>query len=73
MTHDEQEQFVTDLCNSMRDRIHGLIRNAAVPETWDGIELRELIAHIACDNTSSRFTGERRADYENTLLITPGL
>lgn len=73
MTRDEQEQFVADLCNGMRDRIQAQIRDGVVPEAWDGIELRELIAHVSRDNTSSRFVGERRKDYENVLLITPGL
>lgn len=73
MTRDEQEQFVADLCNGMRDRIQTQIRDGVIPGAWDGIELRELIAHVSRDNVSLRFSGSRRRDYENVLLITPGL
>ena len=42
MTLDEKKQFVTNLCDSVRDDVLGKIQH--MPDEWDGIELREYLA-----------------------------
>lgn len=39
-----KRQFITDLCNNLRDR--ALARAAAFPEEWDGHELRVYLAEL---------------------------
>ena len=68
MTTTEKKEFVTTLINMVRDDI--LKKVDAMPETWDGVELREY--------TKDRYTeccyftglkGKRKRDYKNELII----
>ena len=44
MTRAEQKRFVHNLTASIRDEILSKIKSGRVPEQWDGIELREMLA-----------------------------
>lgn len=42
MNAEKKAEFVASLCNSVRDAVTERIKH--MPETWDGIELREYLA-----------------------------
>lgn len=42
MTTDEKSAFITELCNGVRDTV--LSRIGAMPEAWDGHEIRDYLA-----------------------------
>lgn len=44
MNRAEQHEFVRDLTKTIRDGVLRDIAEGAVPETWDGLELRQLLA-----------------------------
>jgi hypothetical protein len=60
MTPDDQIPFVNGLIENVRKEIVQRIETRGIPETWDGIELRELIAdyfdqcRCACAGCRSR-------------------
>lgn len=68
MTYDEKRAFITELCNNTRDAI---MANAdRMPDSWDGIELREYIAERFRENAYGfNRRGRRWNDYRNTTLI----
>ena len=74
MTPEEQAKFVTSLCNSCRDAI--LARIQYVPDTWDGMELRQYIAEefarqTYLDKESSH--RKRYREYKNDRNVKFGL
>lgn len=44
MSPQHQKEIVTDLCNRIRDRVLQKIDEHDIPENWDGLELRQLLA-----------------------------
>ena len=44
MTTNEQIRFVRELCKTVADEVVVSLRDKAVPDTWDGHELRMLLA-----------------------------
>lgn len=46
MTQAEQLLFVTDLTHSIRDQVLGHIACHNIPESWTGVELRELLSEL---------------------------
>ena len=65
-------QFVTDLCNAMRDSILKQIEEGKLPENWDGHELRMLIEYKAIENAarSRRYAGKKRVhEFNNTVIV----
>jgi hypothetical protein len=50
MNRSEKEEFITGLCNSVRDGLLGDLDK--VPEEWDGHELRELLSERFSDQRS---------------------
>ena len=44
MSKKEQIKIVRELCNNMRDCLIGQIKTNAIPDNWDGHELRTLLA-----------------------------
>jgi hypothetical protein len=78
MTPDDQIPFVNGLIENVRKEIVQRIETRGIPETWDGIELRELIAdyfdqcrHLTSKGNSDRAKGHqvRRRAYKNEVLI----
>jgi hypothetical protein len=68
MKRAEQKQFVDDLTKNIADSIKETIDNGKLPEEWDGIELRMLIAARA-NNATYGTTRQRRSDFKNTVLV----
>lgn len=46
MSPEQQKEIVTNLCNTIRDATLKRIDNCDVPEEWDGIELKQLLAEM---------------------------
>ncbi len=69
MTKQEKIHFVTDLTNSLQTRLVQNIKAGKIPEDWDGIELRELIAELVQRQRVANFKGRRKRDYRNTMLV----
>jgi len=66
----EQEQFLKDLTQNILDDILGHLSDGDIPENWDGIELRWLLAEKFTDSASlcDKAT-KRRKDYKNWMLV----
>ena len=62
MTRDDQAAFIKSLCDSVRD--HALGKLSAMPEGWDGMELRE---YLADQFDRERHMSRRKADYRRRL------
>lgn len=78
MSPTAQREFVTQLCDSIRDRVLERIDDMDIPEEWDGIELRQLLAEMFMHERGFRFgrvnsnyhpTSKRYRDYRNDVLI----
>ncbi len=71
-------KLAADLCNGMRERVTAHIAKGHVPESWDGHELRCLVADLATDNASTTEIrrsprSARSKDFKNHMLVTPSL
>jgi len=72
MTSEEQKQFVFKLCTTIARSIVAQIDDGKIPEDWNGIELRWLIAERANDACYGDIAGSfrlRRRRYNNILRI----
>jgi hypothetical protein len=69
MTKREQQQFARELCASiLSDTLHD-IRANRVPETWDGAELRQLLADRFERAVYRRpLMGRRGREYRDNVL-----
>lgn len=68
MNAKDKKTFLKNLCNSVRDELIGKVNK--MPEDWDGIELRQLLAEKFHRETHSRLlTGKRKRDYNNTIIV----
>ncbi len=73
MNKTEKIEFVKELSKNIQNKLIESIEAGKIPEEWDGIELRWLIA----DNVSIQhyYTKEnsiyrkRRKEYDNTVMI----
>jgi hypothetical protein len=68
MRKSQQVEFVQDFVDTIEERITGFIAKGKIPETWDGIELRQLILDEVKINVTMQMTGKRKKDYKNILL-----
>jgi hypothetical protein len=81
MTRDEQKLFILELTRRQCDTMLALIDDGTVPESWDGIELRQWIADRArqdsiLESRRARRGGDlysRARGYTNDRNINPGL
>jgi hypothetical protein len=70
MKPEEQAEFVNELCKTIAHKIIAEIDKGKIPEYWDGIELRQLIADEA--NYMTRYLNDnkkRLREYRNTVLV----
>ena len=58
-TKEDKKEFIENFLNSIKEQIFKGIESGAIPEEWDGIELRELVKDIAVDETFY-FNGKKR-------------
>lgn len=70
MTKREQQQFARELCADILSQTLHDIRANRVPETWDGVELRQLLADRFDRSVYRRpLIGKRGREYRDTVLI----
>ena len=71
MTPAEQKQLISQLLGRMKGEVYAHIDSGKIPSSWDGLELRWLIATKAQNNTVNMHDGlrHRKKDYENHVLI----
>jgi hypothetical protein len=73
MTRAEQALFVANLTESVRDELLRKIGSGAIPETWDGHELRQLLADKFVYEVSALFREGKRSrrlrEYRNTVIV----
>jgi len=68
MNEQEKIKFVMELCNAIKSEVIQDIQAGKVPESWNGIELRWLLAERA--NKASRFGDRaRKREYDNTVIV----
>jgi hypothetical protein len=66
----EQKYFITELCNNIAVKLLNEIDDNKIPDTWDGCELRQLIADEANYMAHYLKDNKRRyREYKNTVLI----
>lgn len=72
-TPEGKKEFITTLANRLRDV--AIERIPAMPEHWDGNELRLYLSQLFGDEVTSRMSakGKRRNDYLSTIATTAGL
>lgn len=70
MTPHQQRQFVRELINTVEREIADKIASGAIPEEWDGVELRQYLADkfAGCIIKGIMRRARTRA-YRNTVLI----
>ena len=67
MTEQQKRTFIHDLCDSVRNEL--LSKTLAMPEDWDGRELRELIADTFERCRMPSLNKHRRKAYRNEVLV----
>jgi hypothetical protein len=73
MNRDQQEIFIKNLTSAIADELIEKIHSGSIPEQWDGIELREILAEKFSHETRSDLLfkprGKRWKDYQNTIIV----
>lgn len=73
LTRDEQKTLTQQITDELARYVITRIENEKIPASWDGHELRQLVADIAKDNASYVFNRgadrKRKKDYKNTRMI----
>ena len=70
MDKDSKLKFISDLCNDIKNDISSKVHK--MPENWDGIELRWLIAEKCNSVVMGSYNGtksRRYKDYKNEVLV----
>ena len=74
MTKQQQKQFVRELLRSIENDLRKHISTGEIPNTWDGIELREYIYEKALRaRANHHLVGQRGREYRNHITISPNL
>lgn len=68
MSRDEQIKFVTSLTKHIAEKLIEDINQDRIPEEWDGVELRELIA-VRASYFTMALDRKRRTDFDNIVLV----
>ncbi len=71
-TPEGKAHFIQTVCDRLRDG--ATERIPAMPQEWDGHELRLYLAQLFSDEVTSHISqGKRRREYQNTIATTAGL
>ncbi len=72
MTPEDKREFITSLCNSVRDELLGKVDK--MPEEWNGIELRRLIAEkFSYEQANKRLWNRKRVQDYNSAIYNENL
>lgn len=66
MNSEEKQEFIKSLLHTMEADLLKMVPR--MPEEWDGVELRWLIADAAAYHAGFG-NRERRAEYKNTIAV----
>jgi hypothetical protein len=66
MNTNDKKQFINDLMDNTKESI--LAKVNAMPEEWDGNELRQYIVDYAEQNAGRIPKGKRLRDYKNEVI-----
>lgn len=73
MNRNEQEIFIRNLTSSIVNELIDKVQSGVIPDNWDGVELREILAekfqHETRSDLLSKPRGKRWKDYRNEILI----
>lgn len=69
MTKEEQMAFVRELSNDVAEKICQKIENGKVPDSWDGIELRWLLAEYHSFQFRGTSWSTRKREFNNTVIV----
>ena len=72
MTKAEKRAFIQNLTKSVADELKKKVSSGAIPENWDGHELRQLLADKFAYEVSALFRGKKGPQfraYRNTVLV----
>ena len=70
MTKEEQMVFVAQLADNVVLEIAKHIDDGAIPEQWDGIELRQYMADKFAECViPGTMSPKRRREYKNTVIV----
>jgi hypothetical protein len=69
MTAQQKRTFIRDLLANVKREL--LSKVPKMPETWDGIELRQFAADKFNDaaHGGALMTGRRKSDYHNEVIV----
>lgn len=69
LTAKDKKTFIRNLCNSIRDELVGKVKD--MPEEWDGMELRELLAEKFRRETYDVMKDNRKRmrAYRNEVIV----
>jgi hypothetical protein len=68
MKRSEQIRIVRELTKSLLLHITVKIELGAIPEEWDGVELRALVAHKT-QEWNCHMLPKRKNNFRNTILV----
>ena len=63
----DKRRFIRELCRNIERDL--LAQTPRYPKAWDGIELRVLIARRFNLAVMGDFSGKRKRDFENELIV----
>jgi len=72
MNTQDKKIFIDELTNAVKVSILHRIDADAIPDEWDGIELRQYIAD-QFNAATVKMSRDRKRDYNNTILISGSL
>ena len=71
MNKAEKEQFITAMMGTLEKSV--LSKIDAMPENWDGVEIRAYISDVCarCTDVNRYMTRSKKRSYKNDLLVNP--
>lgn len=66
MTKKEQKRLAQAICAFTVKKLTVLIQQDKIPESWDGIEIREWLAD---EIRWHKLDGSRKREYQNTVAV----
>jgi hypothetical protein len=74
MKPSEQRKFIRELSKNIADALCDYVTQGKIPDTWDGHELRALLAERHRQSASMSLVvrdhkSKRAKDFENTVIV----
>lgn len=71
MERSQQLKIATDLIESLKSDVLGKLEGGLIPESWDGVELRQFIVDKANETLifGTGMTRKRLREYRNDVVV----